>query len=125
MHAESENFRFGRNGNGVVPSLQRWRLPALIGETLILFWVSMVPISAWGCLIGRDLFESVGAILDFMKRTLTCAHLDSGLLQLRQMLAGHFLIDLSWSAPSQKPGKWRRYGQDGFVALSLSQCGKL
>ena len=28
---ESENFRFGNNG--VVPSIQRWRLPAMVGET--------------------------------------------------------------------------------------------
>ena len=88
MHAESENFRCGNNG--VVPSLQRWRLPAMLGETLIMFWVSMVTISTLGCLIGRDLFESVGAILDFSKRTLSCTRIDTGILQLRQMLAGSF-----------------------------------
>ena len=124
MHAESENFRFGNNG--VVPSLQRWRLPAMLGETLVMFWVSMVPISTLGCLIGRDLLESVGAVLDFSKRTLSCAHIDTGILQLRQMLAGHFLIDLLpssaqlWGAPTQKSGKWRRCGQDGVVEIWMS-----
>ena len=117
MHAESENFRFGNNG--VVPSLQRWRLPALIGETLVLVWISMVPVSTLGCLIGRDLLESIGAVLDFHKRPLTCNHIASGVLQLRQMVAGHFLLELlpsgdaCWSAPAQETGKvakmWSRW----------------
>ena len=106
MHAESENFRFGNNG--VVPSLQRWRLPALIGDTLVLIWISMVPVSTLGCLIGRDLLESIGAVLDFHKRTLTCTHIESGVLQLRQMVAGHFLLELlprsddCWGALAQE-----------------------
>jgi len=125
MQVESENFRFGNNG--VVPSLQRWRLPALIGETLVLIWVSMVPVSTLGCLIGRDLLESLGAVLDFCKRTIQCSHIASGILQLRQMVAGHFRLELlpklpeQWGAPTQSLGRWRKCGQDGVVELWMTR----
>ena len=78
---ECENFRFGNNG--VVPSIQRWRLPALIGKTLICIWVSLVPIGTLGCLIGRDFMEAVGTVLDFTRRTMTCSLFSSGILHLR------------------------------------------
>lgn len=112
MHEENENFRFGNNG--VVPSMQRWRLPAMIGQTMILFWVSLVPVS-------RDVLESIGAILDFACRALTCAHLASSTQHLKQMMAGHFFLELlpraqAWRARSQS-GKWRLCGQDGVVEL--------
>lgn len=98
MQVESENFRFGNNG--VVPSLQRWRLPALIGETLVLIWVSMIPVST----------------LDFCKRTIQCSHIASGILQLYQMVAGHFRLELlpklpeQWDAPTQSLCRWRKCG---------------
>lgn len=53
---EVENFRFG-NG-GVAPSSKRWRVPATIGEQLILIWISLVPINSLGCLLGRDFLEA-------------------------------------------------------------------
>ena len=126
VHEESENFRFGNNG--VVPSLQRWRLPALVGKTLILFWVSLVPVNTLGCLVGRDFLEAVGAVLDFARRTLTCAHISSGLLQLQQMVAGHFMLELlpstseTWRPFTQQSGgRWHRCGQDGVVELYFSR----
>ena len=119
---ESENFRFGNNG--VVPSVQRWRLPALIGQTVVCIWVSLVPIGTLGCLIGRDFMEAVGAILDFTRRTMTCSLFPSGVLHLRQMVAGHFMLDMlppkaeDWGAPAQS--RWRRVGQDGIVELQMN-----
>ena len=120
---ESENFRFGNNG--VVPSIQRWRLPTLIGQTLVLIWVSLVPIGTLGCLIGRDFMEAVGAVLDFSRRTMTCSLFYSGTLKLRQMVAGHFMLDLlpsriaEWGAPPQC--RWRRVGQDGVLELQMDR----
>jgi transposase InsO family protein len=120
---ESENFRFGNNG--VVPSIQRWRLPTLIGQTLVLIWVSLVPIGTLGCLIGRDFMEAVGAVLDFSRRTMTCSLFYSGTLKLRQMVAGHFMLDLlpsriaEWGAPPQC--RWRRVGQDGILELQMDR----
>ena len=126
VQTECENFRFGNNG--VVPSLQRWRLPAMVDKTLIMFWVSLVPVSTLGCLIGRDFLEAIGAILDFSQRTLTCAHIQSSLLQLRQMVAGHFMLELlprhfeDWGAIPKSSGlRWRRCGQDGVLELLFSR----
>ena len=119
---ESENFRFGNNG--VVPSIQRWRLPAMIGQTLVLIWVSLVPVGTLGCLIGRDVLEAVGAIIDFTKRTMVCSSIQSGILQLRQMVAGHFLVELlprdgQWGPPPQN--RWRKIGQDSVLELQLDR----
>ena len=119
---ESENFRFGNNG--VVPSIQRWRLPAMIGETLVLIWVSLVPIGTLGCLIGRDFLEAIGAMIDFTKRTLVCSTIASKMLNLRQMAAGHFVLEMlpprqQWGRPPQN--RWRRIGQDGIVELQMSR----
>ena len=126
MESENENFRFGNNG--VVPSLQRWRLPALVGKSIVLFWVSIVPINTLGCLVGRDFLEAVGAVLDFARRTLTCTHIASGLLQLQQMVAGHFMLELlptssaGWSPFSQiAGGRWKPVGQDGVVELYFNR----
>ena len=119
---ESENFRFGNNG--VVPSIQRRRLPAMIGETLVLIWVSLVPIGTLGCLIGRDFLEAIGAMIDFTKRTLVCSTIASKTLNLRQMAAGHFVLEMlppkqQWGRPPQT--RWRRIGQDGIVELQMSR----
>ena len=119
---ESENFRFGNNG--VVPSIQRWRLPAMIGETLVLIWVSLVPIGTLGCLIGRDFLEAIGAMIDFTKRTLVCSTIASKMLHLKQMAAGHFMLQMlppsqQWGRPPQN--RWRRIGQDGIVELQMSR----
>ena len=119
---ESENFRFGNNG--VVPSIQRWRLPAMVGETLVLIWVSLVPVGTLGCLIGRDFLEAIGAMIDFTKRTLVCSTIASKMLNLRQMAAGHFVLEMlpprqQWGRPPQN--RWRRIGQDGIVELQMSR----
>lgn len=119
---ECENFRFGNNG--VVPSIQRWRLPAMIGETLVLIWVSLVPIGTLGCLIGRDFLEAIGAMIDFTKRTMVCSTIASKMLNLKQMAAGHFILEMlppkqQWGRPPQN--RWRRIGQDGIVEIQMSR----
>ncbi|CAK9110913.1 unnamed protein product [Durusdinium trenchii] len=119
---EAERFKFG-NG-GLAPSSKRWRLPMCIEGRVLLVWVSEVPVASLGLLLGRDFLDAVGAILDFSKRTLQCVNLfaDSGrTLELRQMAAGHFMLELlpdSW--PRLGPGRWRRIGLDGIVELQLT-----
>ena len=54
---EAESFRFG-NG-GVTPSYERWRLPAILNEVLVLIWVSVVPVALLGLLLGRDYLEAL------------------------------------------------------------------
>lgn len=69
----------------------------------------------------------MGAILDFCKHTLSCSYIDSGVMHLRQMMAGHFLIELlppsasSWGAPPRNRGQWRSCGQDGVLELMMTR----
>ena len=61
---EFENFKFG-NG-GIAPSSRRWRIPICLAVSrILLLWVSVVPIPSLGCLLGRDLMDSVGTVLNF------------------------------------------------------------
>lgn len=118
---ERENFRFG-NG-GVVPSSKRWRLPCAIGGQVILIWISLVPISSLGCLLGRDFLDAVGAVLDFAQRSLNCTFLQTGSLRLDQMAAGHFMLNLlpqTWPRLLDRR-RWRRCGLDGIIELQLNQ----
>ena len=116
---EHEMFRFG-NG-GVQRSFERWRLPMVVGQTLILFWTSVVDVPSLGLLLGRDFLTGVGGVLSFTQRLLRCDHLGSALVPLRQMAAGHFLLELipaCWPRPAF--GRWRRVGLDGVLELQLS-----
>ena len=116
---EQELFRFG-NG-GLQKSTERWRLPVMVGDTLVLFWTSVVNVPSLGLLLGRDFLDGVGAVLAFTRRVLRCDHLDGSLIPLRQMAAGHYLLPLlplHWKKPGAE--KWRRVGQDGVVELQLS-----
>ena len=116
---EVENFRFG-NG-GMAPSSKRWRIPAVIGEQIILIWISLVPINSLGCLLGRDFLDAVGGILSFADRTLECSFLGTPRQRLDQMQAGHFILPLQ---PRQWPrlasGRWRKVGLDGIIELQLN-----
>ena len=116
---EAENFRFG-NG-GTVPSSRRWRLPASIGDRLVLIWVSLVPVNSLGCLLGRDFLDAVGGVLNFADRTLQCSFLGTPQLKLQQMSAGHFMLPLQpdvWPRPVTC--RWRRVGLDGIIELQMS-----
>ena len=118
--AENETFRFG-NG-GIQKSMERWRLPTMIGNQLILFWTSVVPVPSLGLLLGRDFLGAVGAVLSFARRALRCDHLDSSvIIPLRQLTAGHFMLPLipsAWSRPGAQ--RWRCFGQDGVLELQVS-----
>ena len=37
----------------------RWRLPAVIGDVLVMIWVSIVPVPSLGCLLGRDVLDAL------------------------------------------------------------------
>lgn len=116
---EHEMFRFG-NG-GVQRSFERWRLPMVVGQTLILFWTSVVNVPSLGLLLGRDFLTGVGGVLSFTQRLLRCDHLGSTMVPLRQMAAGHFLLELipaCWPRPAL--GRWRRVGLDGVLELQVS-----
>eukprot|EP00435_Cladocopium_sp_Y103_P020437 s757_g5.t1 len=116
---ESESFRFG-NG-GVQHSSERWRLPMVLGGQLFLFWTSVVDVPSLGLLFGRDFLDGVEAVLNFNRRLLRCDRLDTGHIPLRQLAAGHFLLEIipkKWSRPGDQ--KWRKFGQDGVVELQLS-----
>ena len=116
---ENEMFRFG-NG-GVQQSCERWRLPMVLGDQLFLFWTSVVDVPSLGLLFGRDFLDGVGAVLNFNRRLLRCDRLDTGHIPLRQLAAGHFLLEIipkQWIRPGTQ--RWRKFGQDGIVELQLS-----
>ena len=117
---ERETFRFGNGGTQV--SVERWRLPAVVGGTLICFWTSVVPVPSLGLLLGRDFLEAVGADMSFSRRTLKCESLNMVPIALPQLTAGHYLLHL---LPSCWPGvvsqkRWKRLGVDGVLELQLS-----
>ena len=80
---ETERFKFG-NGD-LVTSAKRWRIPACVSGKMILIWISVVPVSSLGCLLGRDFPDAVGAGLNFANRSLECTFLSSNRQRLDQM----------------------------------------
>lgn len=116
---EQETFRFGNGGTKV--SLERWRLPTVIGGQVVCFWTSLVPVPSLGLLLGRDFLEAVGADISFMRRELRCERLDGLPIALKQLSAGHYLLPLapaSW--PKVGIHRWRRLGPDGVAELQMS-----
>lgn len=96
-------------------------MPALVGDTVTLIWVSLVPVDSLDSLLGRDLLDVVGAVLGFPAKTLACQHLDGGLINLGKMQAGHFLSEMipeQW--PTLKPFRWRKLGLDGVLELQAT-----
>ena len=121
---EKEAFKFG-NG-GVTPSYERWRLPGVLCGRLFALWVSIVPVPSLGLLMGRDWMEAVGAVIDFEQKVLACRRLFEGCLELFQLRAGHFMVNLLPSEPDPESwglhqrGHLRRCGLDGVVELQMS-----
>ena len=115
---ERETFRFGNGGTQV--SLERWRLPTVVGGRLVCFWTSLVQVPSLGLLLGLDFLEAVGTYLSFLRRELRCETLSTTSIPLKQLMAGHYLLPL---LPSSWPGlgtqRWRRFGQDGIVELQM------
>ena len=115
---EREVFRFG-NG-GTQESTRRWRLPMMVGNTLVCVWTSVVHVPSLGLLLGRDFLDGVGAVLSFSRRVLRADHLDGALIPLRQLMAGHFALQLlpkEWPMPGAL--KWRKLGADGVLECQV------
>lgn len=89
---EEGRCKFG-NG-GLVASSKRWRIPACVSGRVVLVWVSVVPVASLGCLLGRDLLDAVGAVLNFATRSLECTFLNPGAQRLDQLAAGHFMLPM-------------------------------
>ena len=88
---ETERFRFG-NG-AVLPSATRWRVPAVIAQELVLIWISAVDVPSLGLLLGRDVLDALGGVLDFADRTLLCRAFERTAV-LTQLSAGHLALPL-------------------------------
>ena len=82
---ESEVFRFG-NG-GCKTSFMRYRLPMMVGSSLLTVWVSVVDVPSLGLLLGRDFLDAIGAVLSFSRKMLRADLLDGSLVPLRQIAA--------------------------------------
>lgn len=118
---ESEVFRFGNGGTQI--SNLRYRIPLMVGDTMLLLWVSVVPVDSLGLLLGRDFLDAIGATLNFPHKLLNAGHLDGQTIQLKQLAAGHFALPLLPSPklwPSRGAHKWRCFGQDGVVEVQMS-----
>jgi hypothetical protein len=116
---ESELFRFG-NG-GCKTSFVRYRLPVMVGPSLVLVWVSIVPVPSLGLLLGRDFLDAIGAVISFSRRMMRADYLDGSLVRLRQLTAGHFALLLAperWTLPGAL--RWRKSGLAGVVELQVS-----
>ncbi|CAE7399786.1 Ank3 [Symbiodinium necroappetens] len=117
---ETEQFKFG-NGGGILPSTLRWRLPIMMAGELVLLWISAVPVATLGLLIGRDVLDAVGGILDFSERTLSCRAFGAKTARLLQLSAGHLALPLipeSW--PHVPKTRWRKLGPDGVLETVMS-----
>ena len=62
---EREVFRFG-NG-GTQESTRRWRLPMMVGKTLVCVWTSVVEVPSLGLLLGRDFFGWDRSSFEFLQ----------------------------------------------------------
>ena len=88
---ERERFRFGNGGQ--LTSEERVRLPFVIAGKIVLVWVSAVPCSSLGLLLGKDALDALGALLDFMGNRLQLQLLaPDKWIPLRKLKAGHFSI---------------------------------
>ena len=116
---ETETFKFGDGGTQV--SHERWRLPMMIGDVLVCFNVSIVPVPSLGLLLGRDFLETLGATMDFSRKIIKFDFIGSAAIHLKQLTAGHYLLPLlpqAWKRVG--PQRWRKFGIDGVVELQLS-----
>ena len=116
---ESEVFRFGNGGSKT--SFMRYRLPMMVGSSLLTVWVSVVDVPSLGLLLGRDFLDAIGAVLSFSRKMLRADLLDGSLVPLRQIAAGHFALRLApptWTLPGAL--RWRRTGLDGVVEVQVS-----
>ena len=93
----------------------------MVGSTLVCIWTSVVNVPSLGLLLGRDFLDAIGAVLSFSRRILRADHLDGSHIRLRQLMAGHFALQLlpsCWPAPGAQ--KWRKLGVDGVLECQVS-----
>ena len=116
---ESEMFRFGNGGTKA--SYVRYRLPMMVGSTLVLVWVSIVAVPSLGLLLGREFLDAIGAVISFSQKMMRADYLDGSLVRLRQIMAGHFALLLApprWQLPGAL--RWKRSGLAGVVEVQVS-----
>ena len=120
FESEDELFRFGNGGSQ--RSSQRVRVPIMVGNSLVLVWISVVKVPSLGLLLGRDFLDAIGAVLSFSRKMLRADNLDGYLIPLKQLMAGHFALPLlprRWPGTGRDP--WRRFGQDGVIEVQASR----
>ena len=96
-------------------------------DRVVLLWLCEIPCNSLGCLLGKDLLESLGAVLDFYNKKICWQHLGSQWTSLSKLKAGHFSLNLlphnlsKW--PSLSSQRWHVIGIGGVCEL---QCeGKM
>ena len=88
---EQERFRFG-NG-GTLLSRERVRIPFMIGEHVVMIWISNVPCATLGCLLGKDVLDALGAVHDFLANRVKFQLLSSDhWFRLSRLAAGYYLF---------------------------------
>ena len=118
---EHELFKFGNGGTLV--SSERIRLPVVVMDRVLLIWISIIPCASLGCLLGKDLLEGLGAILDFHGKKVQWKMLaPQRWMKLSRMRAGHFSMNLlprrleTW--PQLHPSfPWIALGQAGVCEV--------
>ena len=66
----------------------------MVGGTLVFVWTSVVEVKTLGLLLGRDFLEAIGGVISFTRRALRADHLDGKRIPLRQLVAGHFYLNI-------------------------------
>ena len=114
-------FRFGNGGTLV--SEKRIRIPVCILGQVVLVWISSIPCNSLGCLVGKDVLECLGAILDVVNKKMQLKFLGDSWIPLSKMKAGHFSLNLfpmdltAWPVPSAL--SWHGVGIGGVCGV---QC---
>ena len=86
-------------------------------DQVILIWLCEIPCNSLGCLLGKDLLESLGAVLDFYNKKICWQHFGSRRTSLSKLKAGHFSLNLlphnlsKW--PSLSSQSWHDVGIGG------------
>ena len=95
--AEHERYRFGNNGT--LDSYTRVKSPAVTAGKAYLIEFSVVESDRLALLLGRDILESLGTMVDTNPKS-PALRIGSGSAPLVNSDAGHYAIDL-------KPESWR------------------
>ena len=95
--SEHERYRFGNNGT--LDGHTRVKSPAVTAEKAYLIEFSVVESDRLAWLLGRDILESLGAMMDVKPKS-PALRIGSGSAPLANSDAGHYAMDL-------KPESWR------------------